>query len=187
MEAHKRRSERWFPVSWEKRRNSTLADIGLLRHSEPPKQDTEIKPPPPEKPQSREPSPRLCEPIREDTKRILSRNRTFRVRNEVITIFGYRRRRITIISTTKRINIRQVRACKVPKSRKSIKMALEFKEDEVEKLKLERDFERKKKDLQELRSKLEMLQNRNHFLNDEIQKLSRMLQQEQFRNHSKQL
>ncbi|GIY11548.1 TBC1 domain family member 2B [Caerostris darwini] len=70
---------------------------------------------------------------------------------------------------------------------KSIKMALEFKEDEVEKLKLERDFEKKKKDLQELRSKLEMLQNRNHFLNDEIQKLSRMLQQEQFRNHSKQL
>ncbi|XP_054706991.1 uncharacterized protein LOC129216801, partial [Uloborus diversus] len=34
---------------------------------------------------------------------------------------------------------------------------------------------------------LEMLSNRNRFLNDEIGKLSRMLQQEQFRSHSKQL
>ncbi|PRD37731.1 UNVERIFIED_CONTAM: hypothetical protein NCL1_05109 [Trichonephila clavipes] len=66
-------------------------------------------------------------------------------------------------------------------------MALEFKESELQKLKLDRDFEKKKQELKELRSKLEMLQNRNRFLNDEIQKLSRMLQQEQFRNHSKQL
>ncbi|GFU06556.1 TBC1 domain family member 2B [Nephila pilipes] len=70
---------------------------------------------------------------------------------------------------------------------KSCRMALEVKEAELQKLKLERDFEKKKQELQELRSKLEMLQNRNRFLNDEIQKLSRMLQQEQFRNHSKQL
>ncbi|XP_055932800.1 TBC1 domain family member 2B-like [Argiope bruennichi] len=70
---------------------------------------------------------------------------------------------------------------------KSCKMALEVKEAELQKLKLERDFEKKQREMQELRSKLEMLQNRNRFLNDEIQKLSRMLQQEQFRNHSKQL
>nr|XP_042899768.1 TBC1 domain family member 2B-like [Parasteatoda tepidariorum] len=198
-------------VSWEKRRNSTLADIGLLRHSDTSK--TEVENSLPTESPKRTPSPRQCEPIVEEdakesspeTESASESDRLAAQENEdeedenspILRLTDNRLKtssssgsdvgesRLTVLQN-ELISVK----CELAKClnrEKSCRLALEAKEVEVAKLKAEREFEKKKKELQELRSKLEMLQNRNRFLNDEIQKLSRMLQQEQFRNHSKQL
>ncbi|GBM56262.1 TBC1 domain family member 2B [Araneus ventricosus] len=204
-------------VSWEKRRNSTLADIGLLRHSETPKHETEVKPP--SEIPSREPSPRQCDPIREEDAKESSPETESASESDRLAaqdededdmdaspLLRLSEVHMKMSSSSdsdvgeSRLSVLQNELilycssssvkCELAKClnrEKSCKMALEVKEAEIQKLRLERDFEKKQRETQELRSKLEMLQNRNRFLNDEIQKLSRMLQQEQFRNHSKQL
>ncbi|KAG8191673.1 hypothetical protein JTE90_016460 [Oedothorax gibbosus] len=201
-------------VSWEKRRNSTLADIGLLRHSESSKQDTETRKDKTdivEVPQ-REPSPRLCE-IQEESKesspetesasesdRLAAQEIYEEEEEDNSPLLRLSEARIRVSSSSDsdigetRLTLLQNELisvkCELAKClnrEKSCQMALEVKEAELQKIKLDRDFEKKKRELDEMKFKLEMLQNRNRFLNDEIQKLSRMLQQEQFRNHSKQL
>ncbi|KAF8782030.1 TBC1 domain family member 2B like protein [Argiope bruennichi] len=184
---------------------------GLLRHSETPKHETEANPS--SEIPSREPSPRQCDPIREEdakesspeTESASESDRLAAQEDdeddlEASPLLRLSEVHMKISSSSdsdvgeSRLSVLQNELisvkCELAKClnrEKSCKMALEVKEAELKKLKLERDFEKKQREMQELRSKLEMLQNRNRFLNDEIQKLSRMLQQEQFRNHSKQL
>ncbi|XP_054706992.1 uncharacterized protein LOC129216802 [Uloborus diversus] len=178
-------------VSWEKRRNSTFADIGLLRHSESTKDEPETQ-----KPLSssvspqRTPSPYapIHEEEEDDAQKESSPETESASESDRLAAEHQEDDEEEAETTFLRLEADRSVKCELAKClnrENSCKLALEAKEAQFEKLKERCSGGRR--EIEQLKQQLEMLSNRNRFLNDEIGKLSRMLQQEQFRSHSKQL